>query len=158
MSKEIDEIGKFAIEIERHLLHFWRIGPNLMAQNVVGREADGKQIRRWTATHVFVRHQFSGEFEFVFIGECGGPDYFVEASFGSVFALAVCGGAKSLALRVLPLPIPILRRVSGVEILQPFRKVVAVVRGGYPRATLWFDPVGCVSRKACGKDGGTVFQ
>ena len=158
MPEKIEEVGQFAIEIERHLLHLRRIRPNLMTENVVGREADRKQIRGRTAADVFVHHQFLGELEFVLVGEWSGADDFVETGFGAVFAFAMRGRAQNRSLRVLPLAIPIFRRASGVEILHPLRQIVAVVSGCDPCAALRIDPVGGISREAGGKDGGAILQ
>src|ERR1035438_490302 len=154
MSEEIEEVGELAIEVESHLLHFRRIRPNLVTENVVGRKADRKQIRGGTAADVLVNHQLFSELEFVFVAERGGADHFVETCVRAVFALAVRRGAKNRSLRVLPVAIPIFRGARRVEILRPLRQVVAVVGGGDPCATLGVDPVGCVSCKAGGKHGG----
>ena len=56
MAEKIDEVGELAVEIERHLLHLRRIGADLVAKNVVGREADRKQIGGRAAADVFVEH------------------------------------------------------------------------------------------------------
>ena len=68
MAEEIDEIRQLAIEIESHLLHFRRIGPDLVTENVVGRQADREQVGRGAATDVLVDDQFLGELEFVLVG------------------------------------------------------------------------------------------
>ena len=158
MSEKADEVGEFAIEIERHLLHLGGIRADLMAENIVGREADGKQIGSRAAAYVFVLHQLLGEFEFVFVGERGRADNFIEAGFGSVFAFAMRGRAENRSLRVFPFAIPIFRRACGVEILHPLGKIVAIVSGCDPGAGRRIDPVGSVSGEAGGKNGGAVFQ
>ena len=40
VTEEVDEVGEFTIEIESHLLHFWRVGADSVAEDVVGRKAD----------------------------------------------------------------------------------------------------------------------
>ena len=78
----------------------------------LAREADREQIGGRSAAHVFVDHQFLGEFEFVFVGEGGRTDHFVEAGFGAVFTLAMRGRAQNRSLRVFPFAIPVFRRAS----------------------------------------------
>src|ERR1700685_3242060 len=99
MSEETEEIGQLAVEIESHLPHLRRIWPNLVTKNVVGREADGKQVRGRTAAHALILHQFLGELEFVLVGERSRTDYVVESGFGAVSA-----GARSSAERFLARP------------------------------------------------------
>ncbi len=56
VAEEVDEIGKFLVEIESHLAHLGRIWTDLMTKDVVGREADREQIGSRSATDVFVNH------------------------------------------------------------------------------------------------------
>ena len=137
MSQKIEEAGKFVVEIERHLLHLRRIGPDLVAENIVGREADDEKIGGWAAADVFVNHQLFGELEFVLVAERGGADDFIEAGVGAVFTLAMRGRAQNRSLRVFPLTIPIFLRATRVEILHPLRQVAAVVGGRDPGSQLF---------------------
>ena len=74
MSEEVDEVGEFAIEIESHLLHLGRIGTDLVAEDVVRRQADGEKIGCGTVAEFLVNHQFLGERELVLVGEARGAD------------------------------------------------------------------------------------
>ena len=65
-----------------------------MAQNIVGRKADGEQVRRWTTTNVLILHQFLGKLEFVLVGECGRANDLIKAGVGAVFGLAMRGRAQ----------------------------------------------------------------
>ena len=70
MSEEVEEVGKFAIEIKRHLLHLRRIGSDLVTEDIVRRQTDRKKVSRRAAADVFVKHELFCEVQFVFVGEC----------------------------------------------------------------------------------------
>jgi hypothetical protein len=49
MTEEIEEIRQTPVEFERHAAHLRRVRPNLVAENIVGREADHEQVGRRAA-------------------------------------------------------------------------------------------------------------
>jgi len=124
VTEEIEEVGKVAIERERHGSHFRRIGTDLMSENVVGerlmasrsvacrRRDSRKPLIAW---RIRVRTGWRRR----------GADHFVEAGIGSVFTFAMRGGAQKVSVIIFPLAVPIFRStIGGVEILCPLGKSV----------------------------------
>src|ERR1700757_1851670 len=83
--EESEEVGDLTIEVERHLMHLGSIGTYLMAEDVVGREADGKQVGGRAASNIFVKHELLGELELVLVGEGGRTDHLEKSGVGAVF-------------------------------------------------------------------------
>ena len=56
MAEEVEEVGEFTIERERHGGHLRGVGADLMAENVVRRKTDGEQVGGLPGTETFVNH------------------------------------------------------------------------------------------------------
>ena len=78
VSQEIEERRQLTVGGQHHGPHFRRIRPHLVPKNVVGREADHKQIGGRAIAHAFVRDQLAGEVKFVVVGERSCTNQFVE--------------------------------------------------------------------------------
>src|SRR5438094_9322928 len=91
VSKEVDEVSQFTIEIQSHLLQFWRVGADLVTKDVVGRKADRKKVGCRATANVLVDHQLLGKLEFVLVGERSRPDDVVETGMRTVCFLAMRG-------------------------------------------------------------------
>ncbi len=130
MTEEVEELRQTPVEFERHAAHLRGVGTNLVAEDIVGREADHKQVGRRACAQLLVQHEFLGEFQLVIVGEGSGADNLVEAGGRAIFVRAVspCGRAERISVAILPLSIPeFFRAMAAVEIAYPLGEIGTVV-------------------------------
>jgi hypothetical protein len=70
-----------------------RVGANLVAENIVGREADHEQIGCRPRAQFLVQNEFLGKFELVVVGEGSGADDLVKSGGGAVLTVSRRGRA-----------------------------------------------------------------
>src|SRR5262249_38549360 len=104
-------------------------------ENVIGREADDKQVGGRAMTQVFVRDQFSGKSKFILVGKWRGRK------------ILRGDGAQSLAGAIFPFPADVLSMLAGVESLRPVGQIATVIGRGHKVAGL-VHPISSIAGKS----------
>src|SRR5262249_5140627 len=132
---------------------------DLVAEDIVRREAYREQIRGGSATELFVQNQLLRELELILIRKWSRADDVIEPGGAPVLTLPRSSRSQRITVTVFPLAVPIFfGALAFVELLRPVWQRFAIESGSDPHAALAVDPIGAVARKSGGQNGRAILQ